>query len=161
MSRAWLARKQAWSVLRQCPRIFLQGLISYDILEDRRCLNGDANRNTTAECTTLHFVVRGLFRGTVLYCTRATSSSCRTLQLLSLPLRFRLEKLLAGECKYRNDIPGIPFYCPFLPRTFRLFPYAFFHPALFFAFVFIIYLCTLPFFLLVQSVGSSCGDIKT
>ena len=98
---------------------------------------------------------------TVLYCTRATSSSCRTLQLLSLPLRFRLEKLLAGECKYRNDIPGIPFYCPFLPRTFRLLPYAFFHPALFFAFVFIIYLCTLPFFLLVQSVGSSCGDIKT
>jgi len=61
------------------------------------------------------------------------------LQLLSLPVRFTLEEFFAEECKYGNDVPDIPFYFPFLPRTFRLLPHAFFHPALFFALVFIVY----------------------
>jgi hypothetical protein len=80
----------------------------------------------------------------VLYCTRTISGPCPTLQLLSLPVRFRFEEFFAGECKYGNDIPSIPFYFPLLPRTLRLnLPRAFFHSALFFAVVFIIYLFTL------------------
>ena len=82
----------------------------------------------------LHYIVKCGAHFQALYCTRTTSGLCPALQLLSLPVRFRLEEFFSGECKYGNDVPGIPFYFPFLPRTFRLLPHAFFfYPALFFA----------------------------